>query len=348
MAFLRSVVIGAVLVACVAYAVADSNVIEVQSLDPPTDASNMLGEAAGRRGGAFLSTTGSFTLGSSSNTAGNDEALVRLGDDEDAEGRRRRKKGKRRKDDKKQETSSCVKTPETIKTCWPPYGWTPNSTNSTNSTWAGAFNQTSAVANPEGEIIPVEKGKVSCKNILRIKKANGATLDKSIRCSSCHDNVPGIGETAFLMKLFKSKTGMCMPYDVEPVVRCAALDKDDSPGPEDKDVLCTKVLLARQIVRYDKLKDKKLKDHLKVLAKSNDSKVKKEKLKRVPKGGYLIAHCNVRKESICRKGKCDVQKQVKCVKVCTCVKARPLEVLKKCIGCGDHGPVLCVRAAMME
>merc|ERR1712072_765484 len=33
----------------------------------------------GRRGGAFLSTTGSFTLSSGSNTAGNDEAL-RLGD----------------------------------------------------------------------------------------------------------------------------------------------------------------------------------------------------------------------------------------------------------------------------
>merc|ERR1711904_105726 len=34
-----------------------------------------LGEDAGRRGGAFLSTTGSFTLSSGSNTAGNDEAL---------------------------------------------------------------------------------------------------------------------------------------------------------------------------------------------------------------------------------------------------------------------------------
>merc|ERR1711939_619511 len=34
-----------------------------------------LGEDVGRRGGAFLSTTGSFTLSSGSNTAGNDESL---------------------------------------------------------------------------------------------------------------------------------------------------------------------------------------------------------------------------------------------------------------------------------
>merc|ERR1712093_25624 len=44
-----------------------------------------VGENVGRRGGAFLSTTGSFTLSSGSNTAGNDEALrvseARLGED---------------------------------------------------------------------------------------------------------------------------------------------------------------------------------------------------------------------------------------------------------------------------
>merc|ERR1719504_112641 len=45
-----------------------------------------LGEDVGRRGGAFLSTTGSFTLSSGSNTAGNDEE-DELGED-DGVGRR--------------------------------------------------------------------------------------------------------------------------------------------------------------------------------------------------------------------------------------------------------------------
>merc|ERR1711934_437659 len=45
-----------------------------------------LGEDVGRRGGAFLSTTGSFTLSSGSNTAGNDEE-GELGED-DGVGRR--------------------------------------------------------------------------------------------------------------------------------------------------------------------------------------------------------------------------------------------------------------------
>merc|ERR1712139_204922 len=46
-----------------------------------------LGEDVGRRGGAFLSTTGSFTLSSGSNTAGNDEEDDELGED-DGVGRR--------------------------------------------------------------------------------------------------------------------------------------------------------------------------------------------------------------------------------------------------------------------
>merc|ERR1712057_145088 len=46
-----------------------------------------LGEDVGRRGGAFLSTTGSFTLSSGSNTAGNDEEDEELGED-DGVGRR--------------------------------------------------------------------------------------------------------------------------------------------------------------------------------------------------------------------------------------------------------------------
>merc|ERR1719258_756187 len=48
-----------------------------------------LGEDVGRRGGAFLSTTGSFTLSSGSNTAGNDEEDDELGED-DGVGRRPR------------------------------------------------------------------------------------------------------------------------------------------------------------------------------------------------------------------------------------------------------------------
>merc|ERR1711981_1075077 len=46
-----------------------------------------LGEDVGRRGGAFLSTTGSFTLSSGSNSAGNDEEDDELGED-DGVGRR--------------------------------------------------------------------------------------------------------------------------------------------------------------------------------------------------------------------------------------------------------------------
>jgi hypothetical protein len=53
---------------------------EVVGLGPPAEEEEQkdnLGEAVdvGRRGGAFLSTTGSFTLSSGTNTAGNDEAL---------------------------------------------------------------------------------------------------------------------------------------------------------------------------------------------------------------------------------------------------------------------------------
>merc|ERR1712224_808066 len=44
-------------------------------------------DGLGRRGGAFLSTTGSFTLSSGSNTAGNDEEDDELGED-DGVGRR--------------------------------------------------------------------------------------------------------------------------------------------------------------------------------------------------------------------------------------------------------------------
>merc|ERR1719181_2364669 len=53
----------------------------------PIDDDDDVGEDAGRRGGAFLSTTGSFTLSSGSNTAGNDEEDDELGED-DGVGRR--------------------------------------------------------------------------------------------------------------------------------------------------------------------------------------------------------------------------------------------------------------------
>jgi hypothetical protein len=45
-------------------------------LSEDDDDDDDVGESVGRRGGAFLSTTGSFTLSSGSNTAGNDESLT--------------------------------------------------------------------------------------------------------------------------------------------------------------------------------------------------------------------------------------------------------------------------------
>merc|ERR1719456_482648 len=68
----------------------NANADAVKSSDVATsdDAEdNDLGEDVGRRGGAFLSTTGSFTLSSGSNTAGSDEEDDELGED-DGVGRR--------------------------------------------------------------------------------------------------------------------------------------------------------------------------------------------------------------------------------------------------------------------
>merc|ERR1712182_56987 len=62
----------------------NANADAVKSSDVVT---SDLGEDVGRRGGAFLSTTGSFTLSSGSNTAGNDEEDDELGED-DGVGRR--------------------------------------------------------------------------------------------------------------------------------------------------------------------------------------------------------------------------------------------------------------------
>merc|ERR1712072_890038 len=65
----------------VAFAAAAVHGNEVRNLESHAPS---LGEDAGRRG-SFLSTTGSFTLSSGSNTAGNDEAL-RLGEDHESPG----------------------------------------------------------------------------------------------------------------------------------------------------------------------------------------------------------------------------------------------------------------------
>jgi hypothetical protein len=107
------------------------------------------------------------------------------------------------------------------------------------------------------------------------------------------------------MTYHKRKVGQCVNYPNEPYNRCIYLDKDlPYFNVEATDFMCTKIVNQQQLVRVDRMS---------AGARTHFNKFINEMRRRA---GKVVAHCHVRKETVCRTALCRAIKEVKCHKVC--------------------------------
>jgi len=203
----------------------------------------------------------------------------------------------------------------------------PNGGNAVEAKWDGAYNSTHADETPrdqdgtiqdkkwfqehcnfkscnyQGDYSPVR----GCLTQVTVEM-QGAEKRNSDTCTSCKEGF------AFAMRYHKSRAGMCLPYQAISRLTTGELGVDRySSGVQTKNLVSTKVLLSRNLMRLDKLEGK-AKKHFRAENKAMmEATWGKGKI-------MAIADCEVRKETVCRSSACQVRKQAKCVQVCKMVQ----------------------------
>jgi len=133
-------------------------------------------------------------------------------------------------------------------------------------------------------------------------------------CTSCGD------DQALAITNHKAGSGVCMEYEKEESIRCGVLNENrfeesmraKGITAKDKNIICTKTVLARTIIPVEHLA-------------SPENPEKFKKVATINPGVYSdsgTALCRVRKETIChaqeggKSQSCTVQKSIKCATVC--------------------------------
>ena len=128
-------------------------------------------------------------------------------------------------------------------------------------------------------------------------------------CTACH---PG---KFLLIQYDKSKAGICKRQQLDPVIRCAAINQDKKGSVTDHDILCTKLDVSSNILMPLEFTNptKALKFYHKAmdLVRSKSAAGTQTTATRM-----MTAVCALRKETACLRGKCVSKKHVKCVTVC--------------------------------
>jgi len=312
----------------------------------------------GRRGGAFLSTTGSFTLSSGSNTAGNDEALANeelgQGLDDAPEIPIQVANTYEKKMKQKMRTTLLKHGVEKSKidSAMHQLGEAHSAqlllkNKKKKPAWPGAYNTTHVDENLRSDGPVKGLGTDGCQTQVTVKWTKGTKRNRN-SCTSCKS------DHAFVMKYHSKRTGSCLPYTERSNLILRKLNSVNPAGATQPNIIGTKVLLAISYFNFWKDKDGKVGKHFRA--------------KLGKKAWTGVAKCPFRKETVCRtpkarlgkdgrrkavKTKCEVKKSISCNTVCIDrgIDKRGQVVLGKCFKSlckGEYGTVACRRAAMME
>jgi len=159
-----------------------------------------------------------------------------------------------------------------------------------------------------------------------------------ICCTSCK---PGY---VFIMWRHKDRTGECREYKSKAEIQCTELHTNNLAAPGAKATLCTKIARVEAGFNMDTLK-------------KNETR-KNHFAKAEGQYGKVVPQCDLRKETVCVNGNCDVKKQAVCNTVCKYKDGMarfeflkdPKFVKKNCFPelCeGEYGELACTVVATM-
>jgi len=163
------------------------------------------------------------------------------------------------------------------------------------------------------------KKSVSCKHGLyknRCLPDKGYVFQMRVRriLTSCTSCKPGY---VFVMVRHKARTGECRKYWFTPQIVCTKLHTNERAGPEAQATLCTKVAEDHAGFKLKTLKDEEAKKHF---------------AKAAGQWGVVRTICDLRKETVCVNGNCDVKKQAVCSTVCKYADRHNGDLIKKDFG----------------
>lgn len=202
--------------------------------------------------------------------------------------------------------------------------------------WLGAYNSTHAKVDSI-ESDPLSQAATASGCLSGISDGTGDVTKAS--CTSCE------GSKSFALANVVTKTGFCRTYRLSPDNICISLDGGQllpPTNPESASQLCTKTFRSQVTIRVGLMPTgamatafENVNGHM----------------------GTAVAECNVRKETICKGGSCDVEKTVTCFRVCKLADFDtawgPPRVLDETqcdptICEGEYAKAACADAAMME